>query len=480
MIEKFKNQNFVLFSLSLAFVLLNAVALYFEIYYLLALPFVLLIAGIALLSIDKLFYLIVFFTPLSISLDDIVEGIPLNMFLPTEPLLMGLMLIVIAKIAIERTIDKRVATHPISIAIYFYLGWMFLTSITSTMPGVSIKFLISKLWFIIPIYYLGTQIFKDYSKIKPFVVAYSLALLIVIIYTTVRHMSVDIFEQNAAHHVVKPFYNDHTAYGAITAMMLPVLIGMAFRSRYKPAYKWVMLGLSAVVLIALVLSYSRAAWLSFIALGGIWLVVKLKIDYKIIIAGATVVILFFSINSFHIFDRLGDNKQDSSANLTEHVESISNIQTDASNLERINRWNCAIRMFKEKPIFGWGPGTYMFQYGPFQLGEEKTIISTNLGRRGNAHSEYLGPLAESGVLGTLTFLILVIAIIATGINVHNKTNDFEVKMLSLGATLGLSGYFMHGFLNNFLDTDKLSVPFWGFVAIIVALDIYHKKTEETN
>jgi hypothetical protein len=37
----------------------------------------------------------------------------------------------------------------------------------------------------------------------------------------------------------------------------------------------------------------------------------------------------------------------------------------------------------------------------------------------------------------------------------------------------------HGFLNNFLDTDKLSVPFWGFTAIIVALDVYHTgKAEE--
>jgi hypothetical protein len=28
-------------------------------------------------------------------------------------------------------------------------------------------------------------------------------------------------------------------------------------------------------------------------------------------------------------------------------------------------------------------------------------------------------------------------------------------------------------MNNFLDTEKLSVPFWGFIAIIVALDVYH-------
>jgi hypothetical protein len=34
---------------------------------------------------------------------------------------------------------------------------------------------------------------------------------------------------------------------------------------------------------------------------------------------------------------------------------------------------------------------------------------------------------------------------------------------------------VHGLLNNFLDTDKASVPVWGFMAIIVALDIYHTR-----
>jgi hypothetical protein len=30
-------------------------------------------------------------------------------------------------------------------------------------------------------------------------------------------------------------------------------------------------------------------------------------------------------------------------------------------------------------------------------------------------------------------------------------------------------------LNNFLDTDKLSAPFWGFTAMIVAIDLYSRQ-----
>ena len=158
---------------------------------------------------------------------------------------------------------------------------------------------------------------------------------------------------------------------------------------------------------------------------------------------------------------------------------MSNISSDASNLERINRWSCAIRMFKDKPVFGYGPGTYMFQYAPYQLNKDRTIISTNSADGGNAHSEYLGPLAESGVLGLLTFLLIIGTVIYTAVQTYMRLNNPRLKSFVLGALLGLITYYIHGLLNNFLDTDKLSVPFWGFTAIIVALDIYSRKSEKT-
>ena len=480
MLDKIKKENIILLFIGISFVVLNAIFLYFEIYYFLLIPFALIIIGFALLSIDKLFFIVVFFTPLSITLSYLTKGIDFNMYLPTEPLLLGIMFVVIIKVIVERKFDNKIIFHPISISILIYLAWLVLTTITSTLPVVSAKFFISKLWFIIPIFYLGTQIFSDRKKIKAFILTYSVALVIVIIYTTYRHITLGFFEQNAAHFVVKPFYNDHTAYGAITAFLLPVLIGIATKSKLKTFIKILLWSLVALVMLALILSYSRAAWLSVIAAFGVWVIIKLKIKLKYIIIGLLILSAIIFRFSFQIYDRLGDNKQDSSSELTEHVESISNVATDASNLERINRWNCAIRMFKEKPFFGWGPGTYMFQYAPFQLSYEKTIISTDLGERGNSHSEYLGPLSESGVLGLITFLILIVTSIYTSIKIYKKTDNIEIKMLSSGILLGLTTYYLHGFLNNFLDTDKLSVPFWGFLAILVALDIYHSNTKPTS
>ncbi|MCD6346488.1 MAG: O-antigen ligase family protein, partial [Bacteroidales bacterium] len=162
--------------------------------------------------------------------------------------------------------------------------------------------------------------------------------------------------------------------------------------------------------------------------------------------------------------------QDSSDNLTEHVQSISNISTDASNLERLNRWSCALKMWVEKPLLGFGPGTYMFQYAPYQKKAQKTIISTNAADGGNSHSEYLGPLSEFGILGFLSMLLLVYFAVSTGIRVYHKQTDPTLKMIAIAMTIGIISYFFHGIMNDFLDTDKASALVWGGMAMLVVLD----------
>ena len=191
--------------------------------------------------------------------------------------------------------------------------------------------------------------------------------------------------------------------------------------------------------------------------------------------GVTVLVLFFTFQH-QILDRLEKNEQDSSSNFVEHVRSITNISSDASNLERINRWQSALRMFNERPFWGWGPGTYQFLYAPFQRSKEKTIISTNAGDLGNAHSEYIGPLSETGIFGMLIILSIFSYSVYLGLKIYKRCKERELKILTLSVTLGLITYYIHGFLNNFLDSDKASVPVWGFIAVLVAIDIYHCKS----
>lgn len=468
-----QEKQYKLYLYSLLFILANAVAMYFESYYLALIPFTFLILLFSLFAIDKVLMIIFAFIPLSVPLREFFPGIPIDFFMPTEPLLFGILLIFIFKISLEHQFDKNILKHPVSIAIYIYLGWMFITSLTSTMPIVSFKFLLVRIWFIVGFYFLMTQVFRNFERIKLIPLLYAVPMVIVIAYAIYRHQAIGLFDRNAAHYVMNPFYNDHTSYGAALAMLLPILLGLVTKGKFRQTQKlflWILIG---IFVLATILSYTRAAWLSLFAVLGIWIIIKLKIKpiFLLGVAFLAGTILFFSWTDIML--RLSQNKQDSSQDISEHLQSMSNIQTDASNLERLNRWNSALRMFREKPVFGWGPGTYMFKYASFQMSYEKTIISTNAGDMGNAHSEYIGPLAESGVPGTLSYILLITTALYCGFRLYHRLKDPEAKMLALSMTLGLTTYVLHGFLNNFLDTDKIAGPFWAFIAGIVALEVYH-------
>lgn len=454
------------------FALLNAILIANEFYYVPILPALLAILLLALFALDKLVLLVVFLTPLSVNLTDIGLGVGLT--LPTDPLLFGVMLMFFLKLFAEHRFDKRIADHPITLAIIINLVWIAVTTATSEMPLVSLKFLVSRLWYVTTFFFVATQVFRKFENIKLYMAMYVISFIGVIGYTIIHHGMYGFMEQ-PAHWVMSPFFNDHTSYGAMLAMFYPLLIGLVFSGNHSRSWKLVFMGVLLLFTVALILSYTRAAWVSLIGALGVYIVMRLRIKFITLFALASVFLVALVLSWDTIVMKLEKNRQDSSAELAEHVQSISNISTDASNLERLNRWSSAWRMFQERPFVGFGPGTYMFQYAPFQLSDNKTIISTNAGDKGNAHSEYIGPLSESGFFGMLSFVIVVICAIYYAVNLYFRMENKEHRMYLMCMLLGLITYLIHGLLNNFLDTDKASAPFWGFIAAIVALDVYHTK-----
>jgi putative inorganic carbon (HCO3(-)) transporter len=441
-----------------------------DIYWTLLIPALAILLYMYFYSLDKILLIIAFCTPVAINVLDPQLGVGLS--LPTEPLMAGVLALFILKMFYSNDYDRGILKHPLTIFIIISLAWMFITSLTSQIPIVSLKALTARLWFVIPFYFLGVLLFRKISNIRLFIWLYAIPLVGVIIYTTYNHYLWG-FSEITGHWVMEPFYNDHTAYGAILAFFIPVFVGFSFTKTYTKTMRFFSFVVLAILVVALILSYSRAAWVSLAFAIIVYLIIALKIKMKWILVPFGILLCFFFLFQNDIWEKLEKNKQGTSANFLEHVQSISNVTTDDSNLERLNRWASALRMFKERPMLGFGPGTYQFEYAPFQRFSEKTRISTNAGDKGNAHSEYIGPLAESGVLGMVWVISILICVVLTGLRVYKRTDSKEIRMLSLSVLLGLITYYFHGTMNDFLDTDKASVPFWGFIAILVALDLYY-------
>lgn len=470
--EQLKLKYIMIFST--IFIVLNTFFLANEIYWFILFPLIALIIITAVFALDVLMYIIVFFTPLSIILLENDWGLAVS--LPTEPLLFCILVIYGLRLFYEGNIEKKVLFHPVTIAVLFYLGWITFTSITSTMPSVSWKFLLSRMWLVIPFYFVSLQLFREKKNKEKYIWLYIIPFSIVIMYTIINH-SMEDFSEKAAHLSMVPFYSDHTSYGAIIAMYFPALLFFTFGSRYSTRMRFISGFFLLIFTAGLFFSYTRAAWLSIILAAVVWVIYLLRIRWYTVLTMAILAIsvLFYYQSDILIALESGKHKNIKNKNFEQRVQSITNVTTDASNTERFNRWSSALRMFNEKPIVGWGPGTYQFQYAPFQISSEKTIISTNFGDVGNAHSEYLGPLAETGIIGLLSVLAVIITTLLTAGRIIYTSENKKIRAFTMVIILGLITYFIHGTLNDFLDTDKACAPFWGFTAMLVMIDIYERK-----
>jgi len=474
-----KRENIGAIIIAICYIVLNAVLTANEVYWLNLLPAVFLVVYLAFFKMDWLYFLIIAVVPISVPLHEIVSGIDNDIYIPSEIILAGTLLVFIIKVIKERSFDNKILKHPVTISILVFLFWTLITAITSNMFIVSIKFFINRLWFIVTFYFIATQVFQRFKKITLFFLIFAVMLIPVIAYTITRLSAEGLLNFHAANWTCKPFFADHTSYAGTLSMILIALIGLILLHRKASnSRRLFYVILIAIYAVALVLSYTRASWVSVFAALAIAIPLILRINLQKILIFGVILVSLFLIYRVELIIKVERYQQTSSGDLLKHLKSVVNITNDNSNLERVNRWKCAIKMFEEKPIFGWGPGTYMFQYAPFQEANDLTKESTNAGRKGNAHSEYLGPLAESGFLGSLSFIAIVFTTLFTANKLFFKAKRRKVRWMALTLMIALLSYYVHGLLNNFLDTDKLSALFWGFTAAIVALDVYQKKGKE--
>lgn len=464
----------ILFTFLSVFLILEEQMLLFGI------PVALLAIYFAIFNTDKLFLSLFFFTPLSFNIEQFTDGF--GLFVPTEPLLFGLMLFLLMQQVRKPIFPNFLWRNQLVWVVGLYLIWIFVTAITSELPLVSFKFLLVKFWFIIPVLFYGSSVFLKKANIRSFIWLFIVGMIIAMIYTIAVHASYN-FGEKESHWVMWPFFKDHTIYGAMVAFVVPLLIGLYFSKKHGLLVQLILIAFIVINFIALYFSYTRAAWLSVIAAVFVWGFIhfKIKFSWLLSIAAFIGVFVFFSWTS--IEQSMAKNKNEhTTENFEKRIQSAANVTTDASNLERINRWTCAIDMFKERPFTGFGPGTYAFEYARFQRPENLTIISTTNGDAGNAHSEYLGAMAEMGIFGLISILALVYAIFYKGIKLYHAwpKEDKEFRILILAMILALVTYFVHGTLNNYLDTDKASVPIWAICASFIALDYRLKNTKESD
>ena len=435
-------------------------------------PLGMIFAIVALQDLRHLWMFSVIFLPFSMELQELIGMASITF--PTDVTALALVGLITLKLASERGYDLPQYKHPIFVFMLIYLGWIFASSISSSIPVVSYKWFAATTWMVIAFWFVTSLIFYRLKYMYLFVTLVGVGFAIVVSFIFIKYgiQGRNIFGLRIN---PTPFFKDHTVFGTFPTLFIPFLSLFTFMREFPVKFRRLSAVLLGFMILGLLFSYSRGAWASsFASTALLFLFLNRGILKKyltlILVAGA----FFIAMILPDFLESVDNNKSVSRKSLGQHIASITNFKTDASNSERLNRWNCAIEMYRDRPVFGYGPGTYAFTYGRFQGMKDRTFESTNHGNIGTAHSEVLLALSEQGWPGAVLAFLLFLLPMALGIRGYFLAKQFQIKVLYLGATFGLFAYFLHSFVNNFLDQDKIGMPFYVFMAMITALDVYHR------
>lgn len=443
---------------------------------------------LSLSDLKTTYCVLAFLLPFSIKLN--FDSVGFDFSFPSEFLIALLAIALVFRWIFDGYSAKRFLTSSISQLVLLYLLISLISAAFSTMPQVSLKSVVVRITYVLVFYFgLGDVFHKEPNKVFKLFLTYGFSLILITLYCLYFQSLYDWDKQTAAYSV-SPFYADHTIFSACVAFVLPSFFSYSFQ--YKKfntsffSWKW---ALVLVFLLGIYFTFCRAAWISlFLAF---LLILSIKIGFKpkhyLLLLLVLVSITF--VNKDELFFSFKQNKNVSTAPNTtaiEQTQSITNVSTDVSNAERLNRWSCAWRMFLAKPFTGFGPGTFQFQYLPYQLPDETTYISVyspyniQQGRGGSTHNEYLLLLSESGIIAFLCFVILILKLLYDTLSNLTSSKIDLTKKTIYWAFIGLFTYLVHAFFNNFLDTDKAAFLFWSAVSILVSWNLSNKKTASEN
>ena len=115
------------FFLMILFITLNSILIYFDIFYLLALPLVLLLGYLFVFRLDLIFLTIVFCTPLSFNFENL-DLLGIGFYFPTEPMLLLFTLMFLFKALYEKNLKKDLLHYknPVIILVFIQVLWIFI------------------------------------------------------------------------------------------------------------------------------------------------------------------------------------------------------------------------------------------------------------------------------------------------------------------------------------------------------------------
>ena len=214
--------------------------------------------------------------------------------------------------------------------------------------------------------------------------------------------------------------------------------------------------------LALVMSWSRGAWLGFAAAGGIFILFLPRQRWQgILLVALAMLGLWLSLQlnllPTSLADRLTSWQDDFQLG---DVRGVDINDANYAVLERLAHWQAALDMARDNLWLGVGFGNYEPAYSDYDLLNWPYPL-------GHAHNYYLNLLAEVGLIGTIAYLILWATIFGQTLRLL-KLDDWRLRGLALGLLAAWTALSVHHLLDK-LYVNNVYVHLGAMLALLVLL-----------
>lgn len=441
---------------------------------LMGIPVVVLGVFLVIVDFKQVYWLLLAFVPLSIEFEIGSFGTDL----PTEPLIVGLMLLFFIDRAYNKSSEHetKFSRHILIWFLAFHWLWILIAAFVSNDFVVSIKFWLAKTWYIIVFVFLTARYIRTEADFKKMFWVLLLPLGLATVYVVMKFKSLG-FAFDEVNESVVPFFRNHVNYAAILALFVPfIVLAMTWYKRFS--FLWFfLLGAALWMLVAIQLSYTRTAYIALILAVAAYFAFQWKL-IKYVSAGA-IMFMIFGI-SWLVQDNKYINFAPNFQKTITHNEFDDLLQAtykfqDISTMERVYRWVAGYHMVQDEWLLGFGPGNFYNYYKGYTESAFRTYVSNNPERSG-IHNYFLMTFVEQGIFGLIILIAMLFAVLIKGEVIYHQTPIAKTVRRTIIMSALLSMVVIYAFLliNDMLEAAKIGAIFFINIAVLINMDLLNQ------
>ena len=252
------------------------------------------------------------------------------------------------------------------------------------------------------------------------------------------------------------FNHTPTFYGSFMLMQFPLLIYIAQLEILSPLWRRLAVFTACLTLICLVLSMTRGAWLAFIMVVVIFVLIEKR--YRLltakICAGLAMLFLIVALISPQIQERLS---------------TITSTKFQ-SNTERVLMWKAAAEIFYDYPIYGVGQKMYFNAYNKYYITKESRERPGVIGDgHTHPHNNILQRASEGGLIGLASFIGLYAYFFWKFFTQFRREKIFKFGA-GMAALLILAGLQFEGLTDTNMNQVPIMREFWLLSGTLIAAE----------